>query len=194
MKKTLNDLTKDEWNTLFPIELVDHNPAWKNIFRNEKERIVNKIGSKTILRIEHFGSSSISSIKSKPYIDLMIEIPKELLFDEGLIKQFSELGYAHFVVPARDHIEAYSSFGKGYNLDGVKEQIFHIHMCPNNNVMWEQIDFRDYLNANPKRAKLYEDLKIDLASKFKNDRGSYVLGKTNFVNETLNIIKEKANG
>ncbi|WP_159092253.1 hypothetical protein [Aquimarina sp. Aq107] len=54
MKKTLNDLTKDEWNTLFPIELVDHNPAWKNIFRNEKERIVNKIGSKTILRIEHF--------------------------------------------------------------------------------------------------------------------------------------------
>ena len=56
----------------------------------------------------------------------------------------------------------------------------------------ETIDFRDYLNSNPERAKEYENLKIELATKFKNDRGSYVLGKTDFVNETLNIIKEKA--
>ena len=192
MKKTLYDLTKDEWNTLFPIELVDHNPEWKNIYDLEKERIISKVGSEKILRIEHFGSSSIQSIKSKPYIDLMIEIPKKLLFSEDLMEEFTELGYSHFVVPARENIEAYSSFGKGYNLDGVKEQIFHIHMCPKDNVMWKQIDFRDYLNSNPERAKEYENLKIELATKFKNDRGSYVLGKTDFVNETLNIIKEKA--
>ena len=75
-EETLYDLTKDEWNTLFPIELVDHNPEWKNIYDLEKERIISKVGSEKILRIEHFGSSSIQSIKSKPYIDLMIEIPK----------------------------------------------------------------------------------------------------------------------
>lgn len=40
MKKSLNDLTKDDWNTLFPVELVDHNPEWKNIYENEKERII----------------------------------------------------------------------------------------------------------------------------------------------------------
>ncbi|WP_027391944.1 GrpB family protein [Aquimarina latercula] len=190
MKKTLNDLTKEDWNTLFPIELVEHNPEWKNIYENEKKRILDRVGKEKILRIEHFGSSSITTIKSKPYIDLMIEIPEELLFDRQLIDQFIELGYSHFEVPARENIEKYSSFGKGYNLDGTKEQIFHIHMCPKDNVMWKQIDFRDYLNANNKRAKEYESLKLELASKFKNDRGSYVLGKTDFVNETLNIIKE----
>ncbi|GAA0728325.1 hypothetical protein GCM10009430_37380 [Aquimarina litoralis] len=190
MKKTLYDLTKDEWNTLFPIELVDHNPNWKSLYQDEKERILNTVGSEKILRIEHFGSSSIPSIKSKPYIDLMIEIPKELLFNEDLINQFTQLGYSHFVVPARENIEAYSSFGKGYNLEGANEQIFHIHMCPKDNIMWQQIDFRDYLNANPERAKAYENLKIELAAKYKNDRGSYVLGKTDFVNETLEIIKQ----
>ncbi len=77
MKKTLYDLTKEDWNTLFPIELVDHNPEWKNIYENEKQRILEKIGQEKILRIEHFGSSSITSVKSKPYIDLMIEIPKD---------------------------------------------------------------------------------------------------------------------
>lgn len=191
MTKSIKELKKEDWNRLFPIELVDHNPEWKNIFKKEKQRILYKIGKEKILRIEHFGSTSITSIKSKPYIDLMIEIPKELLFDEKLIGQFSELGYTHFKVPARENIDEYSTFGKGYNVDGTKEQIFHIHMCPKDNVMWKQIDFRDYLNSNEKRAKEYESLKLKLASKFKNDRGAYVLGKTDFVNETINLVTKK---
>lgn len=192
MKKSLYDLTKEDWNTLFPIELVDHNPEWKQMFENEKNRIIEKFGSETILRIEHFGSSSIPNIKSKPYIDLIIEIPQQLLFEENLIEKFTELGYVHFKVPARDNIEAYSSFGKGYNLEDKKEQIFHIHMCSKENLMWKQIDFRDYLIANVERAKQYERLKIELASKYRNDRGAYVLGKTDFINETINIISGKS--
>ncbi len=46
MKKSLNDLTKDDWNVLYPIELVVHNPEWKNIYEKEKERIVEKSGMK----------------------------------------------------------------------------------------------------------------------------------------------------
>jgi len=192
MKKTLYDLTKDEWNTLFPIELFDHNPEWIKNYEQEKELIIETVGKASILRVEHFGSSSIPSIKSKPYIDIMIEIPKDILFNETLIAKFMGLGYSHFKVPARADIEAYMSFGKGYNLEGEKEQIFHIHMCPKENVMWKQIDFRDYLNSNIKRAKAYEELKLKLASEFKNDRGSYVLGKTVFVNETIDIISKKS--
>ncbi len=188
MKKTLYDLTKDDWNTLFPVELVDHNPQWKEVYENEKKQIIEKVGGDIILRVEHFGSSSIPKIKSKPYIDLLIEIPKELLFDENLIQKFAELGYSHFKVPARENIKEYSSFGKGYNLNGEKEQIFHIHMCPKDNIMWEQIKFRDYLNSNEKRAKEYESLKLELAAKYRNDRGAYVLGKSEFIKETLKLM------
>ncbi|TKD66676.1 GrpB family protein [Flavobacterium sp. ASW18X] len=188
MKKTLLDLTKDEWNTLFPIALEEHNPLWKQRFQEEKELLLSKIGSSKLLRIEHFGSSSIPTIKSKPYIDIIIEIPEALLFDEHLIAEFTMLGYTHFVVPEREGIAAYSSFGKGYHLDGKKSQIFHIHMCPIHNAMWEQLKFRDYLIANLTRAKAYEALKINLAAQFKNDRGAYVLGKTNFIKETLALL------
>lgn len=191
MMKNLKELKKEDWNRLFPIELVDHNPEWKKIYEREKQQILDKVGKEKILRIEHFGSTSIISIKSKPYIDLMIEIPKELLFDEKLIEEFSQLGYSHFKVPTRGNIEEYSTFGKGYNVNGTKEQIFHIHMCPKDNAMWKQIDFRDYLNTNEKRAAEYENLKLKLASKFKNDRGAYVLGKTDFVNETINLATKK---
>lgn len=188
MKKTLLDLTKDDWNTLFPVELVEHDSNWKTIFELEKKKILEEVGTVKILRIEHFGSSSIPHIKAKPYIDLLIEIPKNLLFNEQLIAQFHRLGYTHFKVPEREDIDAYMSFGKGYRLDGVKEQIFHIHMCPKDNIMWKQLDFRDYLIVNKNRAKAYEELKEGLAAQYKNDRGAYVLGKAEFINETLKII------
>jgi len=191
MTKTLYELTKEDWNSLFPIEMVDHNPNWKSVFEKEKEAILSTASSDAILRVEHFGSSSIPNIKSKPYIDMLIEIPTELLFDEDLIAKFETLGYSYFKVPKRDHILAYMSFGKGYRFDGKKEQIYHIHMCPKDNVMWEQLLFRDYLKENEDRAKAYEELKLELASKFRNDRGAYVLGKNDFIKETLELIKNQ---
>jgi len=189
MKKSLYELTKDDWNTLFPIELVEHNPNWKKIYEEEKQNILSSVGKEVILRIEHFGSSSIPKIKSKPYIDILIEIPKELLFNESVIKSFEGFGYSYFKVPERDNINAYMSFGKGYNLEGKKEQIFHIHMCPKENMMWNQIAFRDYLNSNDERARQYEELKIKLSTQYKNDRGAYMLGKTDFINRNIRIDK-----
>jgi len=191
MKKSLYELTKEDWNTLFPVELVEFNPKWKEIYEKEKERIIKDFSHKVILRIEHFGSTSVPNIKAKPYIDILIEIPKEQLFDENLIKRFEHLGYVYFKVPERENIEAYMSFGKGYSLTGQKAQIFHIHMCPGDNIMWKQLDFRDYLISNPDRAKAYEKLKINLAFKYKYDRGQYVLSKTDFINETLSLIPKK---
>ncbi|WGH74564.1 GrpB family protein [Tenacibaculum tangerinum] len=191
MKKTLYDLTREDWNTLFPIELSEHNPNWKSIFEAEKEQILENVDNVYLNEIEHFGSTSIPNIKAKNYIDLFIEIPKEFLFDKKLIQQFEKLGYTFFEVPAREDIEAYMSFTKGYRLDGSKEQIFHIHMCPKDNEMCKQLTFRDYLIQHPSRAKEYETLKVALASTYKNDRGAYVLGKTNFIKETLALYHSK---
>lgn len=188
MKNNLLELTRDDWNSLFPVELSAHNPNWKIIFQHEKERILKSISSEKLIRFEHFGSTSIPGLKAKPYIDMLVEIPKELLFHETLIHQFEELGYTHFKVPERDDIEAYMSLVKGYELDGTKAQIFHIHMCPKSNAMWSQLKFRDFLITHPERAKKYEILKTELAAKYRNDRGAYVLGKTNFIKETLKLI------
>jgi GrpB-like predicted nucleotidyltransferase (UPF0157 family) len=189
MDKTLYDLTKEDWNSLFPVELVEHNPEWKTIYTKEKQNILEKLGADIVLRIEHFGSTSILNIKAKPYIDILIQVSNDHLFNEEIVEKLKEIGYTYFKVPERDNISAYMSFGKGYNLNGVKEQIFHIHMCPKDNVMWKQTDFRDYLNLNFERAKQYEELKIELESKYKNDRGAYVLGKTDFINETMKLVK-----
>lgn len=189
MSKELRSLTKEEWNTFFPVELVAHDAGWKDLFEQEKQRLLTAIGPETLLAIEHFGSSAIAAIKSKPYIDVLVAIPPEHLFSTDLIQQFEVLGYTYFKVPQRESIDAYMSFGKGYRVGGVSEQIYHLHVCPVSNTMWKQLAFRDYLNAHPARARQYEQLKLALAAQFKHDRGAYVLGKAGFIADTLTLAQ-----
>lgn len=186
MNKKLEDLTKDEWDTLFPIELVNPNPNWKNIFEQEKQQINEKIGDK-IIGIEHVGSTSIPNIKAKSYIDISIKIPKENLFDKKIINALQSLNY-HFFRQSGKGID-YMIFVKGYNLNGEKEQIFHIHMCPPEHEMLNQIIFRNYLTTNTKRAKEYERLKTELAIKYKNDRVGYRVAKGDFIAETMKMMQ-----
>jgi GrpB-like predicted nucleotidyltransferase (UPF0157 family) len=41
--------------------------------------------------------------------------------------------------------------------------------------------FRDYLRAHPKDAKIYGDLKIALAERFREDRSAYITANGEFV-------------
>lgn len=183
MAKRLQELTKEEWNTLFPIELVTHNPKWKGIFEAEKRRIFEETGDLEIRRIEHFGSTAIPDIQAKPYIDMLIEIPEGLLFDSSLIDHFTALGYHYF--PQSHDTADYMVFVKGYHMDGIKEQIFHIHMCAGHHDLWDQIRFRDALVTSPEKAMAYEELKLELAENFRNDRVGYRMAKSEFINEIL---------
>lgn len=61
-------------------------------------------------------------------------------------------------------------------------------MCPAHNITWQQLEFRDFLRANPEKAREYEELKRELALKFENDLGSYILGKTDFIKETMDLM------
>ena len=190
MNKRLEDLTKHEWDTLFPIELESHDPKWKIVFEQEKQLINEKIGDK-IIAIEHVGSTSIPSIKCKPYIDISIEIPEANLFNEEIIESLESLNY-HFFRQSGKGVD-YMIFVKGYNLNGKQEQVFHIHMCPPKHEMLNQILFRNYLIHNSKRAKEYEQLKTALAIKYKNDRVGYRVAKDDFIAETMRMEQAEIN-
>lgn len=186
MSKSLDELTKEEWNTLFPITLEPHNPAWAGIFRAEKASILEALGPDTVQSIEHFGSTSIPGIAAKNYIDMLIEILPEQLFDEQIIAGLRGLGYHYFRQMGTQ--SDYMVFVKGYMLDGPSEQIFHIHMCTRGHAMWEQLKFRDYLREHPQRAQAYEALKWQLALAYKHDREGYRIAKTEFIQETMTML------
>ncbi len=186
MKKDLNNLTTEELGKLFPIMIEEYNPNWPMLFEKEKEIIKQRLGSNIIQKISHIGSTAIKEIMAKPTIDILIEVAKS--FDkEKFIKSFENIGY-HYI-PQPENPPPHIMLAKGYSKKGFKGQAFHVHVRYLGN--WDELYFRDYLIANPKTAKEYEKLKLNLAKKHKNNREDYTNAKTEFIQKVMEIIKQK---
>ena len=68
-----------------------------------------------------------------------------------------------------------------------------IHVVIADSDAWHNyINFRDYLNSHLEDAKAYEQLKLELWSKYPEDRDSYVDGKKELVTELLAKAKKWA--
>lgn len=180
----LDDLSLEELWELFPITFVDYNGNFEKQFYNEKENLKLLLGD-YVKRISHIGSTAIKNIKTKPIVDILIEIDfdnkdivKEILINAGyiLMNESSEK----------------LSFNKGYTKNGYANNVFHIHIKKYGDC--DELYFRDYLNDNCKAAKEYEKLKFELYNKFKPNRDLYTAGKKEFVIEIVNIAKEKYEG
>ncbi|MCI8485332.1 MAG: GrpB family protein [Lachnospiraceae bacterium] len=62
----------------------------------------------------------------------------------------------------------------------------HIHVVKWNNNEWNNyINFRDYLNAFPEKAMIYDDFKRKLAIQFSEERRQYTEGKKQLIDEFL---------
>ena len=177
MESDLDKLSVEQFGRLFPVTLTDYDPNWKNIFEKEKQRLIVTLQTDNIYRIEHIGSTAIPFIKSKPTIDILLEV-NESTGNKSIIHSIKSMGY-HYI-PKPENPAPHMMFVKGYSKEGFVGQAYHIHVrYPGK---WGEISFRNYLNKNPHLAKEYEKLKIKLAGKYKNNREAYTEGKTEFVN------------
>jgi len=171
MVKQLSEMTLEELWQLFPIILTVHQECWKEWYL-EEETLLKKLIPQAE-RISHIGSTAISSIWSKPIIDILVEIPKgkNLLDYKALI---TNNGYI-----CMSQSEKMLSFNKGYTESGFAERVFHLHLrCVGNN---NELYFRDYLIEHTDAAKEYEELKLKLWKKYEHNRDGYTNAKTEFV-------------
>jgi GrpB-like predicted nucleotidyltransferase (UPF0157 family) len=187
MTKRVNEMTREEIAKMFPVELYKYDPNWPTLFNLEKELIINTIGD-FILRIEHFGSTSIPNISAKNTIDILVEIPNDETIHESIIERMKGISYDFMW--QTDGEPPYMVFVKGYNTTGVKEQTYHIHMGPGNHKLWDRLYFRDYLKEHEDIASQYENLKSELAITYKFDRVGYRIAKTDFVTQITALAKK----
>lgn len=179
MSKPLSDMTLEELWKLFPIKFTDSSETFKNIYRNEESILKSILGS-YVKRISHIGSTSIKNIKTKPIVDILIEI------------DFGNKDIVKDILLKNDYILMNESFGKisfnkGYTINGYADKVFHIHIKKYGDC--DELYFRDYLNNHEQKVKEYEKLKLELYDKYKPNRDLYTDGKTNFVNEVVNLAK-----
>ncbi|MDE6309154.1 MAG: GrpB family protein [Muribaculaceae bacterium] len=169
MSKRLQDMTLEELWELFPIEIVDYNPAWPEWAKDEMS-LLDRLLRDFSPQINHIGSTAIPGIKAKPTIDILIELSLSENTCE-IINIMEDAGY--ILMNETDHR---LSFNKGYTPQGYADKVYHIHFHERGDN--KEVVFRDYLRANPRCAAAYEKLKLSLLPQHTHNRDGYTEAKS----------------
>lgn len=166
------------------VKLYNHDNGWEIEAQNTISQLKNILGN-VIKDIQHIGSTSITSIKAKPIIDIVAAVDN---FDEVLSFE-KELEKAGFYYRPNANLKEQLLFASGNYYDGTGDlQTHFIHIVKTNSIDFiNYVNFRDYLNNNPAIAKEYENLKVSLEKQYSTDKGreKYLEGKNDFIVFTL---------
>ncbi|MGB5962281.1 MAG: GrpB family protein [Coleofasciculaceae cyanobacterium] len=165
------------------VVIVDYDPHWTILFKQEAQLISKVLEKNLITRIEHFGSTAVPGLAAKPIIDLLVGV-SSLFLAKQTVSQLETLGYAYW---ADNPDPQRLFFVKG--LPPNSPRTHHIHIVEPNSILWERLLFRDYLRQHPNEAANYAQLKHDLAQRFSTDREAYTRGKTNYIQSVMEKAK-----
>ena len=176
MSKELSEMTLKELWELFPIILEEHNDEYKNWYKHEEENLINLIGEKDIVRINHVGSSVVKGLISKPTVDILLELKSESDFNR-ISNNISDEGW--ILMSSQEDPYKSKIFNKGYTKHGFAEKVYHLHMRFAGD--WNELYFRDYLIDYKEVAEEYGQLKLKLLDQYRNNRDGYTDAKSDFI-------------
>ena len=145
------------------------------MYEDEKTNLLDKL-NKYNISLYHIGSTAIPNIYSKDIIDIILEINESDDFDSIM-----DILNVEWELRWKEDDRAF--LVKGYGIDGFQDKVYHLHVRRKGDI--EEVKFRDILIKNPKIAKQYERLKLDLELRYMYDREGYTAGKTKFIKDTI---------
>lgn len=129
-------------------------------------------------KFHHIGSTAIPNILSKPIVDIAVELESFPLAKEE-IAEVEKLGYRYWNSnPNENHQFFFKNIPRTH----------HLHVYPfGGKKLDRELRFRDILLQDEKLKVQYEDLKKNLAKKYRMDREKYTDMKSEFINSVLQL-------
>ncbi len=162
------------------ITLAPYDPHWPMVFEQERLHLQACLPDDLIGKIEHFGSTAIPGICSKPIVDILVEVASLDETRKTIAPVLESQGYDYFWRPTwGDDIPPFYAWfikrGKTGN------RTHHIHMIEKDFEHWNRLLFRDYLIEHPQVAREYSLLKEMLSRINRHDRVAYTAAKAGFI-------------
>ncbi|MEM1001005.1 MAG: GrpB family protein, partial [Bacteroidota bacterium] len=172
------------------IEIHPYNPAWPQLFAEEKQRLSAQLDGLGA-RIEHIGSTSVPDLAAKPIIDIAVGLQSPDHLDQMPDRMLQDPHYLYFPVyesmmPGRRYFLRISSAGQRAQLPQVIDNFeltlhpavltreYQIHIWVEATEDYQRhLRFRDHLRTHPQVRQAYEDLKKDLAQREWASGGDY---------------------
>lgn len=164
------------------VRLEEYNEKWKEMFEEEKEKLINMFGD-VALQIEHIGSTSIPGLSAKPIIDILVVLESFNEF-EKVKNYFKDEPYSIKEDSPSDEILVRKRMKTN-----ITTHLIHI-MEANTTRCNNTILFKNYLINHPETLKEYEKLKKDLAKKHADNRKMYTASKNDFIQSVLKAAEK----
>ncbi len=158
------------------VEVVPHDPRWRDAFDAEAKRVAAALGANAVA-IHHIGSTAIPGIHAKPVIDLLVEVA-DLAGVDGRAPAMASLGYeamGEYGIPGRRYF-------RRDDPEGARTHNLHAFRAGSGEVE-RHLAFRDYMIAHPAEARAYGELKRKLAAEHPWSMDGYMDGKDGFIRE-----------
>ena len=163
------------------VSLVPHDDAWESAYRDTENELRAILGG-NIIEVRHVGSTSIKGIAAKPILDVAVVIK-----DVDALK--ADMEATDYEYRGECGVAGRHLLVRRINGD---ISTHHIHCyLENNNDYISVVLFCKYLSEHPEYAKQYNDLKIELASKFPDDRVAYGDAKAAFIENIIAMAKSE---
>lgn len=163
-----------------PVVIEPYDSTWPVKFEAERALLVSVLSPWLSGPIEHIGSTAVPGLPAKPVIDIMAAVG-DLPSSTPAIEALKRLHYCYFDYQA-DRMHWFckpSDFARTH----------HLHLIPWTSQLWrDRLAFRDRLRSDEVTRRCYAELKIALASKYKEDREAYTEAKTEFIRGILRQI------
>jgi GrpB-like predicted nucleotidyltransferase (UPF0157 family) len=179
-------LTLSELWHLFPIELAEHDPAWRDWYDNEKSSLLALLGG-VIERIDHIGSTAVGGLLAKPIVDILLQVSDDCDVEE-LKSRLAGDGWLMMAEQAEPYLQL--DLNKGYTPDGFADRVYHLHIRRVGD--WDELYFRDYIIKHPEAAAEYAALKRRLLAEYKYDRDAYTEAKGDFIRAYTTKAREES--
>jgi GrpB-like predicted nucleotidyltransferase (UPF0157 family) len=163
-------------NSLMKVEVVPHDPRWRDAFEAEAKRVAAALGE-NVVALHHVGSTAIPNIYAKPVLDLLVEVG-DIARVDARSPAMESLGYevmGKYGIPGRRY------FRKD-NREGIRTHHVHVFEAGSAEVV-RHLAFRDYMIAHPGEAQRYSELKRKLAKEHPQNIDRYMDGKDAFIKE-----------
>jgi GrpB-like predicted nucleotidyltransferase (UPF0157 family) len=162
-----------------PIELVDYDPAWPELFAREALRIGAAVGDRASL-VEHVGSTAVPGLAAKPVIDILLVVA-DSADEETYVPALEAAGY--FLSIREPHLYEHRML-KGPDTD-VNLHVFS-QGCPE---IERMLLFRDRLRSSEADRELYERKKRELARRTWKYMQNYADAKGTVVEEIITRVR-----
>jgi GrpB-like predicted nucleotidyltransferase (UPF0157 family) len=158
-----------------PIEIVDYDSAWPELYERDAARIRETLGDR-IVRLEHAGSTSVPTLPAKPIIDVVLEV-EDSADESAYVPDLEAAGY---VLGTREPEWYEHRMFKGPDTN------VNLHVLSAN---CEETDkmllFRDWLCSHPADRELYAATKRELAARDWKYGQQYADAKTAVIQEIM---------